>query len=224
MFTNILLPDLSGEVSRQILSLPTDSSQKRSCSQLLWELRLPLKYLSPEVVFFWPTIKWNSQAGQLTIFGTQKSVLWSNMLHLALLRPNYFHIVIFIQRMDAQMHRPTSWEHKNYFLKVSTHGTSIFHLGPYINVFCKDESRILYFQQTEVNTFELFLYLSNTKKKKQKKTLLAQINHYWLNFQVNQTRKECKKGFKRWMKIIFWNWFWKVTVSIFNPQFINYPN
>lgn len=67
-----------------------------------------LKYLPSEVVSYSPTIRWNSQTGQMTIFGTQKSVLQNNMLHLALLSPTHLYIAIFMQQVDAQMPWPRS--------------------------------------------------------------------------------------------------------------------
>lgn len=52
--------------------------------------------------------------------------------------------------------------------------------------FTRMNHRIQKFQQTEVNVLELFLYLQIYRY------LLAEIKH-WLNFQVNQTRKECNR-------------------------------
>lgn len=102
-----------------------------------------------------------------------------------------------------------SLEYENNFLKVSTCGTFIIRLGSCTHSLCKDESRILNFQQTEVNTLELFLFYQIYRN------LPAEINHCWLNSQVNETRKECKK--KKFQEenegSFFWNWFWKVTLS-----------
>lgn len=94
---------------------------------------------------------------------------------------------------DAQMPWPRSSEYENYCSEVSTCTENfIICLSPCSRAFCHDESRILNFQQTQINTLELFLYLSNIQKSSSR-------NQPLLNSQVNQPRKECKKSFKRRM-------------------------
>lgn len=106
----ILLPDFSlplDKVSGKILSKSTDSGQRDSVVTLLQELRLPLKCQSSEVVSFWPIVTWNSRAGQMTIFGTQKSLLSNNILHLASLNPNYTASGQGMHRCLGQDHQST---------------------------------------------------------------------------------------------------------------------
>lgn len=77
---------------------------------------------------------------------------------------------------DTQMSWPRSSEYKNHFLKVSMCGASIIHVGPCCHAFCKDEPRILNFQETKVSTLELFLYLLNIQKFSRSQPLMVKLS------------------------------------------------
>lgn len=111
-----------------------------------------------------------------------KSAVRTSALPLAA----WIHIV-FIQlslcsrwAWDAQMPWARSWKCKNDFWKVLTCGTFIIRLGSCSHAFCKDESRLLNFQQTEINVLELFLCLSNIQKPSSRnQPLLVRFSSQW---------------------------------------------
>lgn len=106
--------------------------QRDSVVTLLQELRLPLKCQSSEVVSFWPVVKWNSRAGQMTIFGTQKSLLSNNILHLASLNPNYTAGGQGMHRCLAKIIRV-----QESFLKSLNVWSFHYPLAPCCHTFCK---------------------------------------------------------------------------------------
>lgn len=146
------------------------------------------------------TIRRNSQAGQLIIFGTQKSVLWKNRLHLATLTAK---LSLQYSRWvwDAKMpYLAKIIKVQELFLKSVNLWNFHYPLGPLFPYILQGRIKNPKFLRQKL------VLLSCSYIYQISRNLPAKINHCWLNSHVNQTKKNIFKKFQEENEdFFFWN-------------------